>query len=543
MLLRSLQSHLRPKLPAQLFHSAAAATPKTSRRRQPRKIAPPITPWPKPLYPKHLASMISTEKNLDLALQIFHYATKSDPKFSHTYDTYNSIIHKLSRARAFASMETLLSALQNARIKCSEKLFITVIGNYGLSGDTDMALKTFIRIKDFNLKYSVRLLNTLLDTLLKNKKWDLVESMFEDCRSLYGVVPDVVTCNIVIKVWCERDDIEGALKVFDRMCSLRVIPDLDTYMTILRGYVSRGDMVNAEKVVRDLLGRGWLPDARTYMILVNGYCEQGRLDEAVELMNGMEVEPNEATLGVMIEAFCKENRAGEALNMVSDMIQKDYTPCPILCSKVIDVLCEAGKIEEACELWKRVFEKIHNPGNADFKSPGNVIVSTLINWLCKEGRLGDAKKVFDEFDRIANPSCITYNTIMEGLSDAMVKRDSKPDAFTYNMMIKGFSKVGNTKEGVRILKEMLEKGFMPGKSTYSVLIEELLRMKKDEVSKVMLMAMTNCGIDGDSWEIILDKILTKPDRGTICLNRLLMENASKDDSFGFQQRIPWSQLF
>ncbi|XP_065860109.1 pentatricopeptide repeat-containing protein At5g16420, mitochondrial-like [Euphorbia lathyris] len=543
-MLRSAQSHLRPKImPAQLLSLATvaslpAATPKTSHRDS-CTIPPPITPWPKPLNPKHLASMINSEQNLDLALQIFDYAGKYDPDFSHNYDTYDSIIHKLSRARSFYHMEVFLSDLQKAQIKCSEKLFITVIGNYGLSGETDLALKTFIRMKDFNVPYSVRSLNTLLNAFVQNKKYDLVTTMFENCRNVYGVVPDVFTCNISIKAFCEKNDIEGALKVFDKMPSMRVIPYVVSYTTMLGGYVSSGDMVKAKKVIGGLLNRGWLPDARTYTILINGYCQQGRLAEAIELMNDMEVEPNDATYGVIIEAFCKEKRAGEALNLFDEIIQRDYTPNPGLCRKVIDVLCEEGKVEEACELWKRVFEKIHTPGNAMYSSPGNVIISTLINWLCKEGKLGEAKKLFDEFEQSATPSLITYNALIAGmcekgelsevrrLRDVMAKRGSKPNAFTYNMLIKGFSKVGNTKEGVRILKEMLEQGCMPNKSTYGMLIEELFKMKRVEFNKVMFIAMTNGGIDGDSWELFLNKVVTKPDRGMVCLDGLLMQNASK----------------
>lgn len=83
---------------------------------------PPIKPWPQRLYPKRLASMISREQNLDLALQIFLYAGTFHPDFSHNYDTYLAIIQRLSRARAFVPVEALLSQLQSSHIKFGENL-------------------------------------------------------------------------------------------------------------------------------------------------------------------------------------------------------------------------------------------------------------------------------------------------------------------------------------------------------------------------------------------------------------------------------------
>ena len=155
-------------------------------------VTPPIKPWPQRLYPKRLVSMISRQQNLDLALQIFHHAGKYHPDFSHNYDTYNSIIHKLSRARAFDAVESLLSELKHKKqIKCGENLFITVIRNYGLAGRPELAVKTFLRIEKFNVQRSVRSLNTLLNALVQNKRYDLVHLMFKNSRDKFKVVPNV----------------------------------------------------------------------------------------------------------------------------------------------------------------------------------------------------------------------------------------------------------------------------------------------------------------------------------------------------------------
>lgn len=114
------------------FHRLSTINSK-SQLLQSYTVTPPINPWPKDLSHKRLISLISRQHDLKLALQIFHHAGKFHPNFSHNYQTYQFIIQKLSRARAFQDMETLLDELKRVGISCAENLFIVVIRNYGIA--------------------------------------------------------------------------------------------------------------------------------------------------------------------------------------------------------------------------------------------------------------------------------------------------------------------------------------------------------------------------------------------------------------------------
>lgn len=478
-------------------------------------VTPPIKPWPQKLHPKRLISIITSQQNLDLALQIFYHAGNYHPGFEHNYETYHSIIHKLSRARAFEPVETLLSQLQKSGIKCGENLFIDVLRNYGLASRPKDSLRTFLRIKDFGVTISVRSLNTLLNVLIQNRKYRLVHALFKNSRKKFNIIPNVFTCNILLKAFCKNGDIEGALKVLDEMPAMGMVPNVVTYTTILGAYVYKGDMVEAKKMFDQILDRGWIPDATTYTILMDGFCKQGRLVDAVKVMDEMEdnkIEPNDVTYEVMIEAFCKEKKTGEALNLLDDMLEKKYVPTSALCCRLIDVLCDNGKVEDACDLWKKLLRKNCTPDNA--------ISSTLIHWLCKKGKIREARKLFDEFEKSSIPSVLTYNTLISGMCemgelceagrlwDDMVEKGCVPNAFTYNMLIKGFCKAGNAKEGIKILEEMLEKRCLPNKNTYSILLVGLGHSGDEaEVMKVLDMAAGSSGqvIDADVWRVLVTR--------------------------------------
>ncbi|CAL5192089.1 unnamed protein product [Lathyrus oleraceus] len=541
---------LRRILPAQHHHhhhpfstsiAAAIAANTTTAPSLPEsyRVQPPIKPWPHRLNPKLLSSLISRQHDPHLSLQIFYHAQHHHrPPFSHNPQTYQAIFLKLSRFRCFREIESILTTLRRSPQQfihcCGEEPLITVIRGYGLAGKPLRALKTFMRIKSFGIQPSVRSLNALLNSLVQNKRYRLAFLLFKNSRDRFGVLPNVVSCNILLKALCKGNEVEVAVRVLDEMPGMGLVPNVVSYTTVLGGYVWRGDMDGAMRVFREILDRGWDPDVTSYTVLVDGFCRLGKLVDAIRVMDIMEengVEPNEVTYGVMIQAYCKEKKSGEAVNLIVDMLEKDCVPGSELCCNVVDLLCEEGNVERACEVWRMVSRK-------DCSLDSAVIVSTLIHWLYKKGKVLEARNVFDEFGKESAVSLLTYNTLIAGLCeggklcdaaklwDDMVEKGVAANAFTYNMLIKGFCKDGNAKEGIRILEEMLENGCLPNKSTYLILIDGLLLSggMQQEINKVVSLAMST-GVDADLWNHFVKSIVGNVDYGAAELDKILLENA------------------
>ncbi|KAL8552600.1 hypothetical protein ACS0TY_001332 [Phlomoides rotata] len=200
--------------------------------------------------------------------------------------------------------------------------------------------------------------------------------MFKNCKKRLGILPNVFTCNILLKALCKKDDVESALKVLDEMPAMGIIPNVVSYTTIMAGYVDRGDMMETKRVLVDLLDRGWLPDATTYMVLMNGFCKLGQIVNATKVMDEMVengVEPNAVTYSVMIEALCKEKKSGEAVNMVSDMLDRKYVPDSALC----------------CREGIKIFDEMLDKGC----SPNEATYFILIEGLCEFGCEADVSNV------------------------------------------------------------------------------------------------------------------------------------------------------
>ncbi|XP_020963607.1 pentatricopeptide repeat-containing protein At5g16420, mitochondrial-like [Arachis ipaensis] len=246
------------------------------------------------------------------------------------------------------------------------------------------------------------------------------------------------------------------------------------------------------------------------------------MDEMEE--NGLE--PNEVTYSVMIEAYCKGKKSGEAHNVLDDMLGKNHVPSSALCCRVVDMLCKEWNVENACEVWRKLLRMNCSRDDA--------VTGTLVHWLCKKGKVIEARKALDEFGGGVVPSLLTYNTLIAGMRergelceaarlwDDMVEKGRVPNAFTYDMLIKGFCKVGNVKEGIRIIEEMFESGCLPDKSTYTVLIDGLscARGMVEEINKVVALAVS-AGVDDDMWDIFLKSVVNNLNLNAAEFDRIL----------------------
>lgn len=53
-------------------------------------------------------------------------------------------------------------------------------------------------------------------------------------------MPNVVSCNILLKALCKMNEVDVAVRVLDEMRYMSVVPNVVSYTTVLGGFAQRG---------------------------------------------------------------------------------------------------------------------------------------------------------------------------------------------------------------------------------------------------------------------------------------------------------------
>ncbi|CAO1941873.1 unnamed protein product [Urochloa humidicola] len=317
-----------------------------------------------------------------------------------------------------------------------------------------------------------------------------------------GMEPNATVYTSVVALLCDKGRVSDALRVVEDMVQHKVALDEALYTTVLSGFCSKGDLAAARRWFDEMQKSGLATDGVTYTTLINGLCRAGELKEAEKLLQEMlarRLDVDEVTYTVLIDGYCKRGKMAEAFRVHNTMVQRGVTPNVVTYTALADGLCKQGDVQAANELLHEMCNKGLELNAFTYNS--------LINGLCKSGNLEQAMKTMVDMDTAGRveggkkllewmleknirPNAATYNSLMKqycmgnNLKSAteiykgMNSLEVAPNENTYNILVKGHCKARNMKEALYFHKEMIGKGFRLTATSYSSLIRLLNKKKK-----------------------------------------------------------------
>lgn len=72
--------------------------------------------------------------------------------------------------------------------------------------------------------------------------------MFKNCRMRFNVIFNIFICNIFVKVFCKKGDVDGVIKLLDDIFGMGMVFNVVIYMIILGGYVEKRDMEGVKRI-------------------------------------------------------------------------------------------------------------------------------------------------------------------------------------------------------------------------------------------------------------------------------------------------------
>ncbi|KAL5214860.1 hypothetical protein ABZP36_004012 [Zizania latifolia] len=228
-------------------------------------------------------------------------------------------------------------------------------------------------------------------------------------------MPNIVTFTSVISGYCKSGKMEDAMAVYNDMVESGTAPNMVTYNVLINGYGKVGDMGSAVTVYQQMMLLHCPPDVVTFSSLIDGYCRCGQLDDALRIwieMSRYHIQPNVYTFSIVLHSLCKQNRPEEAVGLLNELnMRSDIAPQAFIYNPVIDVLCKGGKVDEANLIRKGMEEKGCLPDKYTY--------TILIIGYCMKGKMSEAITVLHKMvETGCTPDNITINCFITCLSKA-----------------------------------------------------------------------------------------------------------------------------
>lgn len=305
------------------------------------------------------------------------------------------------------------------------------------------------------IKWSNKITTSQVEQLIRAER-DVQRAMliFDSATAEYsnGFRHDEKTFTLIISKLVSANQFWTAEELLQRMKEEQCNLTEDIFLSICRGYGRVHRPLDSLRVFQRMKRFQCKTSPKSYVTILDILVEENQLKLALRFYKHMRVigvSPTVASLNVLIKALCKNS----------------------------------GTIDSALQ----IFYEMPNRGFI----PDSYTYGTLINGLCKWGRIGDARKLFEEMEtKGCSPSVITYTSMIHGLCQSenlneafglfeqMMGKGIEPNVFTFSSLMDGFCKSGCSSQAMEFLDMMVRKRLRPNMITYSTLIHGLCKEGK-----------------------------------------------------------------
>ncbi|XP_066350139.1 LOW QUALITY PROTEIN: pentatricopeptide repeat-containing protein At2g06000-like [Miscanthus floridulus] len=180
----------------------------------------------------------------------------------------------------------------------------------------------------------------------------------------------------------------------------------------------------------------------------------------------LSVPPSEQSYSHVIALLCRSGRHRDALKLFDQMTdQSGYLPDAAFFSFVSGSCTNAGLLDAAATLLTK--------GSQFGCRIEPYAYNNLLNSLIARGRAQDAVALFESW-------------VQDGLYS--------PDAWSFNVVIKGVCRVGNFQKALELVERMTEFGCSPDTITHNILIDGLCRAKQVNRGHEVLRRLLRDGV-------------------------------------------------
>jgi len=290
-------------------------------------------------------------------------------------------------------------------------------------------------------------------------------------------------------------------RVHQQALSENVTLTTASHEVLLRGYSALGDS-RAVEVFDELIERGFEP-SESALIAVVSLCAESRhvqmAEHAIKYMREVNGSLTLALYSALIKVYGISHLYGKICDLHDDMNRDGVVPDTVVYGSLIKSAVEGGRLELARQL---------------FRQSGNPDLLNYMSLIRAAGRERDVQKALTLLDELEqSPMAIdntAYNCVLEVCvncndrqsAEALLKRmevSGQVDVISYNTYIKILLTEGLHDEVASVLKEMHGRALKPNAVTYNSLMKNIIARQDLAGAWRLVAEMEQIGVTPDAF--------------------------------------------
>ncbi|KAL6192848.1 hypothetical protein ACLB2K_033934 [Fragaria x ananassa] len=332
----------------------------------------------------------------------------------------------------------LHSNLNSLSFNLTHEFFLQVCNNFPLSWRPVYLFYQYTQQANPTFAHTAVSLNKMLDVVGKSRNIDLFWELINEMGRRRLV--NHATFILALKTLAKARELKKCVEFFHVMSSRGIECDKEILNKVVKSLCGLRLVEEAKFVVfklKEMIG----VDGVTYKCLIDGFCDVGDLVEASKIWNLM--------------------------------VDEGFDPCVGAVEKMMETLFKTNRDVEAMTLFQMM--RVKRMGDLGLSS-----YRLVIEWMCKKGKVENARVVFDEMrERGIEADSLTLGALVYGLlarrrvneAYGIVEGIEKPDISVYRGLMKGLLRLKRPGEATQVFREMIKRGREPNMHTYVMLLQ------------------------------------------------------------------------
>ncbi|KAL5830436.1 hypothetical protein ACOSQ3_019904 [Xanthoceras sorbifolium] len=161
--------------------------------------------------------------------------------------------------------------------------FNAVVGAYCWSMKVNDAYNVVDEMRKCGVGPNSRTYDIILHHLIKARRTKEAYSIFQKMSEDPGCDPTVSTYEIVVRMFCNEDRVDMAVRIWDQMKAKGVLPGMHMFSTLINSLCHENRLDDACKYFQEMLDVGIRPAAQMFSNLKQALLDEGREQTAILL--------------------------------------------------------------------------------------------------------------------------------------------------------------------------------------------------------------------------------------------------------------------